>query len=170
MPTTRTAYPRSTIAYDEQGQEVFRAISLWVLMDRDSRAMVLPGRSGVEVTGMLRGCELAAPGSMMPREFAETDVRRVRFSDLDINGHMNNCRYLDWVTDLLPGSFHRAHSLAEFTICYLSEVREDEELLLSWDLSDGRELTVEAHRRTPGGGDGKCRVFSARMGYENVVL
>ena len=170
MPTTRTAYPRSTIGYDENGQEVFRAISLWVLMDRDSRAMVLPGRSGVEVTGTLRGCELTAPGSMVLREFAETDTRQVRFSDLDINGHMNNCRYLDWVTDLLPSDFHHGHNLAEFTICYLSEIREGEELLLSWELSEGRELTVEASRKTPGTGDGKTRVFSARIGYENVVL
>ena len=170
MPTTRTAYPRSTIAYDERGQEVFRAISLWVLMDRDTRAMVLPGRSGVEVTGTLRGCELAAPGSMVPREFAETELRRVHFSDLDINGHMNNCRYLDWVTDLLPSAFHQVHPLGEFTICYLSEIRENEELALSWELKDGRELTVEAHRKTPGAGDGKTRVFSGRMQYENVVL
>ena len=170
MPTTRVAYPRSTIAYDENGQEVFRSISLWVLIDRDSRAMVLPGRSGVEVAGTLRGCELTAPGSMTPREFAETDKRRVRFSDLDVNGHMNNCRYLDWVTDLLPSGFHQTHSLAEFTICYLSEIREDEELLLSWELREGRELTVEASRNAPGTGDGKTRVFSARIQYEAVVL
>ena len=170
MPTTRTAYPRSTIAYDENGQEVFRAISLWVLMDRDTRAMVLPGRSGVEVNGLLRGCELAAPGSMVPREFPETAARQVHFSDLDINGHMNNCRYLDWITDLLPSDFHRAHSLAEFTICYLSEIREGEELLLSWELHEGQELTVEASRRNPGSGDGKTRVFSARIQYDNVVL
>ena len=170
MPTTRTAYPRSTIAYDENGQEVFRAISLWVLMDWDTRAMVLPGRSGVEVSGLLRGCELAAPGSMVPREFPETDTRQVRFSDLDINGHMNNCRYLDWVTDLLPSGFHQVHSLREFTICYLSEIREREQLHLSWELSEGRNLAVEASRSTPGAGDGKTRVFSGRIEYENVVL
>jgi len=170
MPTTRTAYPRSTIAYDEKGREVFRAISLWVLMDRDTRAMVLPGRSGVEVNGLLRGCELTAPGSMVPREFGENTCRQVHFSDLDINGHMNNCRYLDWVTDLLPSGFHQVHSLGEFTICYLSEIREGEELLLSWEVKEGRELTVEAHRQTPGTGDGKTRVFSARMQYENGVL
>ena len=33
MPTSRVAYPRSVVAYDEQGQEVFRSISLWCLMD-----------------------------------------------------------------------------------------------------------------------------------------
>ena len=45
MPTTRVAYPRSVIAYDAQGNECFRAISLWVLMDLDKRSMILPGKS-----------------------------------------------------------------------------------------------------------------------------
>ena len=42
MPTTRVAYPRSVVAYDAKGEELFRSISLWVLMDDRSRAMILP--------------------------------------------------------------------------------------------------------------------------------
>ena len=82
MPTTRTAYPRSTIAYDQQGNECFRSISLWILMDSTSRAMVLPGRSGVEVNGLLRGCELRAPSSMLPKEMGAMEERIVRYTDL----------------------------------------------------------------------------------------
>ena len=37
MPTTRVAYPRSVVAYDEAGNEVFRSISLWVLMDLENQ-------------------------------------------------------------------------------------------------------------------------------------
>ena len=43
MPTTRVAYPRSVVAYDAAGNECFRAISLWVLMNLDTRSMILPG-------------------------------------------------------------------------------------------------------------------------------
>ena len=35
LPTTRAAFPRSVVAYDAQGNEVFRCITLWVLMDRN---------------------------------------------------------------------------------------------------------------------------------------
>ena len=170
MPTTRTAYPRSTIAYDEQGNECFRCISLWVLMDEKSRAMVLPGKSGVEVAGHLRGCELAAPGSMIPREMAEKTSRTVRYTDLDINGHMNNCRYLDWVDDLLPSAFHAHHVIREFSLCYLSEIRESETLDLHWELSDGPVLSVEALRAEDAAGAGRSRVFSARIELHNGVL
>ena len=61
MPTTRVAYPRSMVAYDESGNEVFRSISLWVLMDLDTRNMILPGKSGISVVGTLRGNELTVP-------------------------------------------------------------------------------------------------------------
>lgn len=170
MPTTRTAYPRSTIAYDEQGNECFRSISLWILMDSASRAMVLPGRSGVQVNGLIRGCELRAPSSMLPKEMGAMEERTVRYTDLDLNGHMNNCRYLDWVEDLLPSAFHARHELKEFTLCYMSEVREKEPVQLHFELSDGPELTVEAVRRGQEDSMGHGRVFSARLEFSDVVL
>ena len=170
MPTTRTAYPRSTIAYDEAGNECFRSISLWILMDGNTRAMVLPGKSGVEVTGLLRGCELQAPSSQLPREMAECEERSVRYTDLDLNGHMNNCRYLDWVNDLLPSGFHRHHELREFTLCYMSEVLENEPVQLHWELSDGPVLTVETVRKEGGNSINHGRVFSARLEFGTVVL
>ena len=170
MPTTRTAYPRSTIAYDEMGNECFRSISLWILMDANTRAMVLPGKSGVEVNGLLRGCELRAPSSMLPREMGERHIRTVRYTDLDINGHMNNCRYLDWVADLLPSAFHECHEVREFTLCYMSEVRENEKVSLHWELSDGPALTVEAVRREGENTTAHSRVFSAHVELGNVVL
>ena len=170
MPTTRTAYPRSTIAYDEAGNECFRSISLWILMDAASRAMVLPGKSGVEVGGLLRGCELRAPSSILPKEMGSLQERIVRYTDLDINGHMNNCRYLDWVEDLLPSAFHAGHEIREFTLCYMSEVRENEPVQLHWELSDGPVLTVEAVRRDGEEAAAHSRVFSARVELQNVVL
>ena len=170
MPTTRTAYPRSTIAYDEAGNECFRSISLWILMDAGTRAMVLPGKSGVEVTGLLRGCELQAPSSLIPKEMGNVQTRTVRYTDLDINGHMNNCRYPDWVDDLLPSGFHARHEIREFTLCYMSEVRENEEVTLHFDLSDGPVLAVEAVRQDADASAQHGRVFSARVEFGDVVL
>ena len=170
MPTTRTAYPRSTIAYDENGEECFRSISLWILMDAESRAMVLPGKSGVEVTGLLRGCELQAPSSLIPKDMSSIQTRTVRYTDLDFNGHMNNCRYPDWVDDLLPAAFHAQHEIREFTLCYMSEVRENERVNLHFDLSDGPVLAVEAVRQNGDASSVHSRVFSARVAFGDVVL
>lgn len=165
MPTTRTAYPRATVVYDGEGRELLRGISLWVLMDRGTRAMILPGKSGVHVEGHLRGSELAVPGSLLPRSFSNTESRTVRYTELDVNGHMNNCRYLDWAEDLLPSRFHQDHAPKEFTVCYLSEARETETVELSWELDGDGVLNLDGHRREAEPSMGHSRVFSVRMRY-----
>ena len=165
MPTTRVAYPRAVVGYDEAGKELFRVISLWVLMDLDTRAMVLPGKSGVEVQGLLTGTELAPPNSLVPKVLENQEQRTVRYSDLDRNGHMNNCRYLEWVTDLLPSEFHKEHKLREFVVCYLSEAREGEQLSLNWECGADGVMRVEATRPDSGASAGHSRVFAVQIQY-----
>ena len=162
MPTTKVAYPRSVVAYDEAGNECFRAISLWVLMNLDTRSMILPGKSGISVVGSLRGLELPSPGSLALMDHTQTRQRQVCFTDLDRNGHMNNTRYLDWVSDLLPSAFHQGHEVKEFTICYHAEAREGQVLGLSWDFPQEDCLQVDARRTDT---EKEERVFSARLLY-----
>ncbi len=166
MPTTRVAYPRSVIAYDEKGNECFRSISLWVLMDLNSRAMVLPGKSGVEVNGLIRGSELKVPGSLVPKPLANVTQRHVHYSLLDRNGHMNNTRYLDWVCDLLPGDFHQGHTPREITVCYLSEALEGQDIQLHWELSEEGVLQVDAYQKNTDVHAENHRVFSAQVAFE----
>ena len=169
MPTTRTCYPRSTVAYDSQGNELFRSIGMWVLMDTESRAMVLPGKSGVTVQGLLTGTELATPGSLTPGHFSDTALRRVCYTDLDRNGHMNNTKYLEWISDLLPSAFHRAHEPREFTICYHSEAREGEGLHMGWQVDENGLLQVESWREADRPGS-VHRVFAAQIRYGTDIL
>ena len=162
MPTTKVAYPRSVVAYDAAGNECFRAISLWVLMNLNTRSMILPGKSGISVVGSLRGLELPSPGSLALMDHTQTRQRQVCFTDLDRNGHMNNTRYLDWVSDLLPSAFHQGHEVKEFTICYHAEAREGQVLGLSWDFPQEDCLQVDARRTDT---EKEERVFSARLLY-----
>lgn len=162
MPTTRTAYPRSVVAYDAQGRELFRSVTLWVLMDRDSRNMVLPGKSGIMVPGILRGGELPAPGSLAPALCSASTKRRVCYSDLDVNDHMNNCRYLEWAADLLPSAFHKSHDLKDVTMCYLGEAREGDELTLFWEMRPDGVLRMDIQRCQE---DRNVRIFTADLHY-----
>lgn len=161
MPTTRVAYPRSTVGYDEQGNVLFRVISLWVLMDTQSRAMLLPGKSGVQVSGSVRGGELAVPGSIAPKPLKNTRTRVVEYTELDRNLHMNNTRYLDWIDALLPSIFHKENPVRAFTICYLSEAREGQQIRLSWEPLEAGLIQVEGLFETEHMDDAHHRVFSA---------
>ena len=163
LPTTRTAFPRAVVLCDENGEELVHILSLWVLMDRTSRAMVLPGKSGVEVRGLLTGNELAAPGSILPRLGESTVLRTVRFSELDRNGHMNNTRYLDWTADLLTAAFHKDRPVKEFTVCYLSEATENQQIELTYGMENEGVFQVDGSVARTDGDDKKTRVFSVKM-------
>ena len=169
MPTTRTCFPRSTVAYDSGGRELFRSIGLWVLMDRSSRAMVLPGKSDVTVQGLLTGTELMSPGPLARKDFSNIHTRRVGYCDLDRNGHMNNTRYLEWMDDLLNSSFHADHTPREFTVCYHNEAREGDNLHMSWQVDENNLLQVESWREASGNGT-PTRVFAAQILFDTGIL
>lgn len=163
MPVNKAAFPRSVVAYDEAGNECFRSITLWVLMNLRTRRMVLPKQSGIVFEGLVRGGELAVPGGLIPRPAACTAERTVRFSDLDRNGHMNNTRCMEWIADLLPGEFHRDHRVNSILVCYQNEAREGETLAMNPVFLEDGSLQVDA---CCGVGEDAHRVFSARLSYE----
>lgn len=163
MPTTRVAYPRATEGYDADGNLLFKVISIWVVMDMTTRAMVLPGKSGIDVPGITTGTELKAPTGLRSADFTCEDIRRVSFSDLDVNGHMNNTRYLDWLCDLLPSEFHREHPMKAVTICYMSEALEGQQLHLCWT---GEEVfRLDGSLTQTDVGAGHTRIFSAEAKF-----
>ena len=159
MANTRVAYPRATEMYDENGRLLLRCVSLWVLMDLEKRSMILPGKSGLDFCGADLGTELKPPTGLPTFQGNHSACRRVRYSDLDINGHLNNARYLDWVADLTDSNFHRNHCLKQMVICYLSEAREGQEIDQEWTW-DGEENTLNVQLRRE-----QERVFSAKLTY-----
>ena len=144
-----------------RGKEIFRSLSMWILMDMKSRAMVLPGKAGIEVQGLLTGSELKAPGSLAPKNLTHITSRRVGYSDLDRNGHMNNTRCLEWIGDLLPSSFHANHVPSEIIVCYHAEGREGEILDLHWQMPQEAAFQVDAFREDD-------RIFTAQISYSQV--
>jgi len=165
MPASRVAFPRSTVAYDAEGKELFRCIALWILMDLTTRAMVLPGKSGIDFPGWTLGGELPSPRSLTPKDLPASTERKVRFGQLDRNGHMNNTKYLEWAMDLLPGSFHAEHPLKEFTVCYLNESREGDRVTLCHGLDEANILQVDATRPDPAQQGKTHRVFAVKAAF-----
>ena len=165
MPTTRVAYPRATEARDENGNLLFRSHAIWVLMDRTTRAMVLPGKSGVDVPGTLHGCEAPTPGSIPGRTLENYVNRTVGYNVLDRNGHMNNTRWLDWTDDLLKADFHREKMLRQLDICYLAEATEGQQVDLLWQLDAQDLLQVEALSA----GENRHRILALNAQYGAFV-
>lgn len=164
MPATRAAYPRAVRALNSNGETLFEVVSLWVLMHTQTRAMVLPGKSGVDVPGMIRGDEPTPPASLMPGEHRNTVLWAVTEQDLDKNGHVNNAKYLDRVV-CLTEVFSGTHIPRDVTVCYLAEVRMGEKITLGYTLSDEGDFSVEGTRPRAENPGKPERVFAAKITF-----
>ena len=107
---------------DEAGNTIIEMVATFVLMDRDTRK-VHPVMS--EITDafdsefsktMIRGPRFKELEGGVEQEY------RVRFYDLDMNGHVNNSKYLDWVFEVMGADFLTQHIPKKVHLKYVKEV------------------------------------------------
>ena len=88
---------------------------------------------------------LPQPGDFERSPEWDQQTYRVRYFDIDMNGHVNNAHYFDWMLDPLGGEFLSHHHLVVMRITFAKEVRMDEIITSSVSfptpLEDGRLMT-----------------------------
>jgi len=110
------------------GEVVGKLVSLWALVDMDSRRLcrVRDTDLGVE---SLEEYPLEIPSHVRFPEglsFEEVGVRPVYNSDIDLNGHMNNTNYPDMLCDFIENIENL--TVRSFVIGYIHEAKLHENL------------------------------------------
>ena len=115
-------YRRFTI-YDEAGQGLIHMMATFVLMDRDSRKVhavepeiVAPYQSEFDKK-LIRGPRYEPLDEPISKDY------HVRFYDLDMNGHVNNSKYLDWIFEVMGADFLTQYIPKKINLKYVKEVR-----------------------------------------------
>ena len=147
-------YPRMFVFRDAAGEVVGGAYSLWLLMDVNTRRAVRGGEAFVRLPQNADAVPpVAAPGTVRPLEAqAEVHDFTPSYCDFDLNGHVNNTRYLDWCCNALGVEALRDRYIAAFDINYDSEVLPGARLRT--------ELAREGDRFTFCGYEGEKRCFA----------
>jgi acyl-ACP thioesterase len=126
------------------GQTVGEAVTAWVLMDLETGQMKrlsavseLTGTGGGALCKSVLLSKLRMPGDLVP-----TERRLLRYSDTDINGHVNNTKYADFACDALHMEKRGAEEfIAQMRLGYLAQCWPGEELtLLTGAGADGLRL------------------------------
>ena len=97
--------------------------SIWTLIDIEKRRIVRPQKVGISIPE----CEeypsfVEKYEPLLDIETQKVQTREVVYSDIDLNKHMNNARYLEWVMDLLPQEKKQDFFIDEMTMHYLKEI------------------------------------------------
>ncbi len=149
-------FPRYFVLEDETGEQIGEAVTAWILMDVATRRPLRPTAiPGVLPVSDARENPLPLPGMLRIESAQEAEKRAVKYSDVDVNGHMNNTRYIDWTADVLPFDMLLKDGLHDIQVNYISEALPGEALMLLTAEADGGMLVTG--RRA----DGKT-VFEAK--------
>lgn len=111
-------------------ERVGEAVTSWVLADVDDRSIRRMSRMEEVVNAAVPACvkERSLSRFPMPKDLTELMTRRVYYSDTDINGHMNNTRYVDVACDAVRFDGMRGSFLAEVMVNYSRECLPGSEL------------------------------------------
>ena len=131
-PLSAISYPVESRGYtffrcyalERDGEIVGRAVSAWALIDTDTHALVKVNDFELGITTEERD-EMALERFSLPATLSEAGFYRVRYSDLDQNGHMNNTRYPDMYANFLPMEGKR---ISRITISWMAEAPTGENL------------------------------------------
>lgn len=114
---------------DSDGQELVRAISMWVMMNTQTRRLVRPGEYMKDFPLCDDRLFEADPEKLPALENPEAfPAFAVSYTETDMNRHMNNVSYIDRVLNTFEFDFLKAHRMTHFEINFLKEARPGEEI------------------------------------------
>lgn len=129
---TLRAY-RDFIILDQSGNHLGRCLSYWLMINIETRK---PVRMPKEILKMAPSdvdhvMDVAKKRIDFDAEPDGAKMFRVRRSDLDLNEHLNNVKYIEWALEALPAEL----KVSDIDIEFLAECAEGEEVKSEYALS-----------------------------------
>jgi len=117
---------------DDAGNDLFRAASEWMILDRKNGK---PQNMKELSLGIPRIDETVfdeTPRRLKPEGvWTMCAVKEVPFSSMDMNGHVNNTEYIRWAFDAVRKADILLESLSSIQVTFLAEVFENDRIVFS---------------------------------------
>ena len=123
-----------------EGKLVGEAVSTWVLADADTHRIFRMSRvdefQGTDGGELCKSRTLS--GLHLPAHMEHVESRALHYSDTDVNGHVNNVRYVDFICDALHmENLGPERYVSSLQVGYLAECRAGETIELCTGQEDG---------------------------------
>ena len=152
---------------DSQGNSIIQATSSWLLIDL-STGKAIPFSEGPyrfaispELSALPGGIDLLEPKGT-PHAVL---VKEVKYSDVDLNTHVNNCRYSDWVLDTISIEELKKRRIRSIQLNYMRQVPYNEKVILM-RFPESRYHTVIFGINE---GNPELVHFQARVGFDKPI-
>lgn len=108
----------------KDGQPIGYARSIWAMINMEDRkpADLLTLHGGnISDYVISRDCPIKKQGRVKVTETNPIGEYIAKYSDIDVNGHVNSIKYIEHILDLFSLDFYRKHTLGRFEIAYVAE-------------------------------------------------
>lgn len=116
---------RNFAILDAEGNPVGYARSVWAMIDLDTRRPAdLLSLHGGDISNYIcpsKACPIDKPGRIRVENATEKARHEARYSDIDINGHVNSVKYIEHALDLFPIEQFGKKQIGRFEIAYCAE-------------------------------------------------
>lgn len=117
------------------GKVIIRATSTYLMIDLTTRRPL--SLEGLYDNNMApEGLHAIEKPAARIGEVIQNQTREIysSYSDLDVNNHVNNPRYLDWTQSLMPADFWKTHRVNSILVNFFSEVHADQTISIHGDV------------------------------------
>lgn len=115
---------RNYAVLDKDGNALGYARSIWALIDRNTRHPTdLMDVNGGSIADFIcdHPCPIDPPSRIKVRATQPEATLTAKYSDIDINGHVNSIRYIEHILDLFPLEFFSQKRISRFEMAYVAE-------------------------------------------------
>ncbi len=129
---------------DEKDNVLVKASSIWCVIDDKTHMVKKDPFNGLKLPVVNMEDELPLPNKVTYKEGKLEYKKTIRYSDIDLNNHLNNTRYIELIQDAFDIDFYKSHKLTTLTINYLSELKLNDEVSIYKD--EDEEITIRGSK------------------------
>lgn len=148
---------RNFAVLDKDGKAIGYARSVWAMINMNTRKPVdlIAMNEGKIIDYICRDkpCPIEKLSRIKVSATEPETSLRARYSDIDINGHVNSIRYIEHILDLFPLEQYKVQRVRRFEIAYVAESYYDDGLAFYHECA-GDIHQVEIRKN---GGETVCR-------------
>ena len=148
---------RNFAILDKDGKKIGYARSVWAMINLNTRKpadlLTLHGGSIVDYV-CDEPCPIEKPSRIKVTSGQPIATLTAKYSDIDINGHVNSIRYIEHILDLFPIELYKTKRIRRFEMAYVAESYFGDELSFFRDEVNASEFHVEVKKN---GNEVVCR-------------
>lgn len=148
---------RNFAIIDKDGKKIGYARSVWAMINLNTRKpadlLTLHGGSIVDYV-CDEPCPIEKPSRIKVTSDQPIATLTAKYSDIDINGHVNSIRYIEHILDLFPIELYKTKRIRRFEMAYVAESYLGDELSFFCDEVNANEFHVEVKKN---GNEVVCR-------------